>query len=88
MYAFGHGLSYVDFEYSDLQANKEKYRANDVIKLTFNLTNNGSMEADEVTQVYVKRLDATIEWPVKELSIPASNGGCWSDTAGNCGDSC
>ena len=67
MYAFGHGLSYVDFEYSDLQANKKKYRANDVIKLTFNLKNNGEMEADEVTQVYVKRLDAQVEWPVKEL---------------------
>ena len=67
MYAFGHGLSYVDFEYSDLQANKAKYRANDVIKLTFNLTNNGEMAADEVAQVYVKRLDAKVEWPVKEL---------------------
>jgi beta-glucosidase len=67
MYAFGHGLSYVDFEYSDLQANKAKYRANDVIKLTFNLTNNGTMAADEVAQVYVKRLDAKVEWPVKEL---------------------
>ena len=67
MYAFGHGLSYVKFDYADLQANKKKYRANDVIKLTFNLTNNGSMEADEVTQVYVKRLDAKVEWPVKEL---------------------
>ena len=67
LYAFGHGLSYVDFEYSDLATNKSKYGAKDVIKVSFTLKNCGDMEADEVPQVYVHRVDAKVEWPVKEL---------------------
>lgn len=63
MYAFGHGLSYVEFEYANIAAKKKK----DSIEVTFNLTNKGSMDADEVAQLYVHRVDATIEWPVKEL---------------------
>ena len=63
MYAFGHGLSYVDFEYGAIKASAKK----DVVKVTFNLTNKGGMSADEVVQLYVSRPEATVEWPVKEL---------------------
>ena len=67
MYAFGHGLSYVDFEYSDIKVDKSEYKENDVIKVSFTLSNKGAMEADEVAQLYVKRVGATVEWPAKEL---------------------
>lgn len=67
MYAFGHGLSYVDFNYANIKTNKTKYSAKDVIKVTFDLTNSGDMQADEVAQLYVHRVDAKVEWPVKEL---------------------
>ncbi|MBQ9193736.1 MAG: glycoside hydrolase family 3 C-terminal domain-containing protein [Bacteroidales bacterium] len=63
MYAFGHGLSYVDFEYGALKAAAKK----DVVKVTFTLANKGGMAADEVVQLYVARPDATVEWPAKEL---------------------
>ncbi len=63
MYAFGHGLSYVDFEYGAVKASAKK----DVVKVTFNLTNKGGMTADEVVQLYVARPEATVEWPSKEL---------------------
>ena len=63
MYAFGHGLSYVDFEYGAVKAAAKK----DVVKVTFNLTNKGNMAADEVVQLYVARPEATVEWPAKEL---------------------
>ncbi len=63
MYAFGHGLSYVDFEYGAVKAAAKK----DVVKVTFNLTNKGGMTADEVVQLYVARPEATVEWPAKEL---------------------
>ena len=63
MYAFGHGLSYVDFEYGAMKATAKK----NVVKVTFTLTNKGGMTADEVVQLYVTRPDATVEWPVKEL---------------------
>ena len=67
MYAFGHGLSYVDFEYAGLKTDKSSYKAKDVIKVSFDLKNTGSMAADEVAQVYVRRIGAKVEWPLKEL---------------------
>ena len=63
MYAFGHGLSYVDFEYGAMKASAKK----DVVKVSFTLTNKGEMTADEVVQLYVARPEATVEWPAKEL---------------------
>jgi len=63
MYAFGHGLSYVDFAYSDLKAKAGK----NAVKVNFSLKNEGKMAADEVVQLYVHRVDSAVEWPVKEL---------------------
>ena len=63
MYAFGHGLSYVDFEYGALSCKRKK----DNMIVTFDLKNLGNMEADEVAQLYVKRIDSKVERPLKEL---------------------
>ena len=63
MYAFGHGLSYVEFEYEDLKAVVGK----DAVQVSFKLENEGSMPADEVVQLYVTRVDSKVEWPAKEL---------------------
>jgi len=67
MYPFGYGLTYTTFEYSNLKTNKEKYGINDVISVSVNLKNTGKMSADEVLQVYVHRVNPTVEWPKKEL---------------------
>ena len=63
MYAFGHGLSYVDFGYGELKCKTRK----DKISVSFALTNEGSMEADEVVQLYVRRPESKVERPYKEL---------------------
>ena len=63
MYAFGHGLSYVDFDYDDLKASAGK----DAVKVSFQLENEGKMPADEVVQLYVSRPESKVEWPAKEL---------------------
>ena len=63
MYAFGHGLSYVEFEYGPLTCKHKK----DKIQVSFDLKNLGDMEADEVAQLYVKRLDSKVERAEKEL---------------------
>ncbi len=63
MYAFGHGLSYVDFEYGALTCKQKKDR----IYVSFDLKNLGDMEADEVAQLYVRRIDSKVERPLKEL---------------------
>lgn len=63
MYAFGHGLSYVTFGYGPMTASASA----DVVKVSFELCNEGQMAADEVVQLYVARPEATVEWPAKEL---------------------
>jgi beta-glucosidase len=63
MYAFGHGLSYVEFDYDDLKASAGK----DAVKVSFQLKNEGEMPADEVVQLYVSRPESQVEWPAKEL---------------------
>lgn len=63
MYAFGHGLSYVDFEYGALKCRNR----NDRIEVSFDLENLGNMQADEVVQLYVRRIDSKVERPYKEL---------------------
>jgi beta-glucosidase len=79
MYPFGHGLSYTTFEYSNLKTDKEKYNKNDSIYVSVNLKNTGRMAADEVLQVYVHRINPSVEWPKKELKafsrIPLNPGG-------------
>lgn len=63
MYAFGHGLSYVDFEYGPLACRQKKGK----FHVSFELKNTGDMEADEVVQLYVRRIDSKVERPFKEL---------------------
>jgi beta-glucosidase len=67
MYPFGHGLTYTSFEYRNLKTDKEKYGSNDVIKLSFELTNTGKFPGDEVVQAYVHRINPSVDWPQKEL---------------------
>ena len=63
MYAFGHGLSYVTFGYGEMTA----AAGENAVTVSFELANEGAMDADEVVQLYVARPGATVEWPAKEL---------------------
>lgn len=66
-YPFGFGLTYSTFEYINLKTNRKNYGKDDIIKITFNVKNTGDVVADDVPQVYVHRVNSTIEWPTKEL---------------------
>ena len=63
LYPFGYGLTYGDFEYSDLAV----VPSEDGVDVKFTLTNNGKMAAAEVAQVYVGELCPSVPRPVKEL---------------------
>lgn len=67
MYPFGYGLTYTNFEYTDLKTTKDTYGKDDVITVSFRLKNTGSVAADEVAQAYVHRINPSVEWPNKEL---------------------
>jgi beta-glucosidase len=65
LFPFGFGLSYTRFAYSDLMIIKDKER--DSFTATFNLTNAGEMDGDEVVQLYIRDLLASVARPVTEL---------------------
>ena len=66
-FAFGYGLSYTDFVYSDLQLSRTEMTASDSLVVTFTLTNKGSYAGEEVAQLYIRDLVAQPLRPVKEL---------------------
>ena len=67
LYAFGYGLSYTTFEYSDLKVNKKTANKNSKIKLSFKLTNTGNVDGDEVVQLYIKDIESELAMPIKQL---------------------
>lgn len=67
MYPFGYGLSYSTFDYSNLKLSKDTYSDGEDIEVNFTVSNSGSMNALDVPQLYVHRVDAQVEWPYKEL---------------------
>ena len=62
-YPFGYGLSYANFQYSDIKV----IPTTEGLDVRFMLTNTSSIDAEEVPQVYVSRPLSNIERPVKEL---------------------
>ncbi|MBS1669461.1 MAG: glycoside hydrolase family 3 C-terminal domain-containing protein [Bacteroidetes bacterium] len=67
LFPFGYGLSYTKFEYSNLQFSKNNIANNDSVIVKFKLTNRGSREGDEVTQLYIRDLLSSVARPVMEL---------------------
>ncbi|WCT09883.1 beta-glucosidase BglX [Mucilaginibacter jinjuensis] len=66
-YAFGYGLSYTQFNYSDLKLDRETIKMGDSIRLSFKLTNTGKYTGEEVAQLYLRDDVASIVRPLKEL---------------------
>jgi beta-glucosidase len=66
-FEFGYGLSYTNFEYSDLEVNKQKMSQNDTIKVRFKITNTGKFAGEEIVQLYLRDKIASVVRPVKEL---------------------
>ena len=67
LFPFGYGLSYTTFAYSDIRLDKGVYGKNDVMGISFTLTNTGTCEGTEIAQVYVRDLVGSVTRPVKEL---------------------
>jgi len=67
MFPFGFGLSYTNFEYSDLKLDKQEIYSNESLNIQFKLTNTGNYDGDEVVQLYIKDLFASVARPVIEL---------------------
>ena len=64
LYSFGYGLSYTNFEYSDLKISKV---ADLDYNVSVNIKNSGNFDGDEVVQLYINDEVASIVRPVKQL---------------------
>ena len=67
LYPFGYGLSYTTFEYGKPRLSGTTMNANGTLTLTVNVKNTGKYDADEVVQLYIRDVVASISRPVKEL---------------------
>jgi beta-glucosidase len=64
---FGHGLSYSNFSYSNLRVANSTLGGCDVLYVTVDVTNTGSRIGDEVVQMYIKQVNASV--PVPQLRL-------------------
>lgn len=67
LWAFGHGLSYTQFEYIKATTDKEIYHPHDTIQVAVRLKNAGKISGKEVVQVYMRDVVSSVMTPVKQL---------------------
>jgi len=67
LYPFGHGLSYTTFEVADLSVDKASALVSDSVAVTARVANTGSIDGEEVLQLYVRDPVASVTRPVLEL---------------------
>jgi beta-glucosidase len=66
LYAFGFGLSYTTFAYSNLHVGQCHDEA-DCLFVNFDVRNTGAVRGDEVAQMYISELNSKVERPIREL---------------------
>lgn len=66
-YCFGYGLGYTTFGYSDLRVLTPAAKLGDEVRVAVRVTNTGGRDGEEVVQLYVRDLIASVTRPVREL---------------------
>jgi beta-glucosidase len=67
LFPFGHGLSYTQFKYSNLQVSPRRISGDDKVTVSVDVENVGPRPGDEVVQLYVRDVDCSVKRPAKEL---------------------
>ena len=67
LWEFGFGLSYTKFEYSNIQINPGEINNYGEISISVDVENTGKRKGNEVVQLYIRDLIASVTVPVKEL---------------------
>ncbi|MEP6923527.1 MAG: beta-glucosidase BglX [Pyrinomonadaceae bacterium] len=67
LFPFGFGLSYTKFEFRDLRIDKQIIKPNGTVTVSVEVENTGKRSGDEVVQLYLQDVAASITRPVKEL---------------------
>ena len=67
LYPFGYGLSYTQFRLSDLRLSAPAIRPDGRVTVSVEVENTGGRAGDEVVQLYIRDVAASVTRPVKEL---------------------
>jgi beta-glucosidase len=67
LYPFGYGLSFTEFEYSNLSIDKYEIKVDEYITVSFDLKNTGKFEGEEIVQLYIRDIISSVTRPIKEL---------------------
>ncbi len=67
LFPFGFGLSYTNFEYSNLKISSDKMNFGGKLKVTVDVTNTGNYDGKETVQLYIRDLVGSVTRPVREL---------------------
>ena len=67
LFAFGHGLSFTRFTYSDLEIEPAIVEPQGHVRISARVTNSGPRRGEEVMQLYVQDVVGSVTRPVKEL---------------------
>ena len=67
LFPFGFGLSYTTFEYTNLRVSSDTIQVNDSVRVSIDVANTGNFDGEEVVQLYVRDVVASVTRPVKEL---------------------
>lgn len=68
LYPFGFGLSYTQFEYSNMQLSSNEISAGEGLTATVTVTNTGKLAGDEIAQLYIQDVEAGFTVPKWQLS--------------------
>jgi len=68
LYPFGHGLSYTRFKYSGLKVSSPRVSPAQSVTVSATVENAGRVEGDEVVQLYVTDVEASVRVPVSSLA--------------------
>lgn len=67
LYPFGYGLSYTNFEYSNLKLSSSKINATEKVLVSVDVLNSGNYDGKEIIQLYIRDVVGSITRPMKEL---------------------
>jgi beta-glucosidase len=67
LFPFGYGLSYTNFEYSNMKISASKINSNETLKVSVDVSNTGNYDGKEVVQLYTRDVVGSVTRPIKEL---------------------
>jgi beta-glucosidase len=68
LYPFGYGLSYTNFKYDNLKLSAKSISAGKSLQVSVNVQNTGSRSGEEVVQLYLTDVAASVPVPIRSLA--------------------